>query len=79
MQTQTDLLEVAKNVLTVFGRELERLQVLTRHGDKSAAIQIIRTLTHQNLALRALGYRLNWDDGDDDNLYPISEGNACSQ
>lgn len=78
MTTRITNLEVGQSVLKVFNAELTRLQGIARHGNKDAAMQIVRTMAHCNLALRALGYRLNYEDSEDFNLYPIEEP-ACSQ
>jgi hypothetical protein len=72
MQSKITNLEVARKVKDVFALELTRLQAIARHGNKDAARQIIVTLAHQNLALKALGYRLNWEDSDDHELYPLT-------
>ena len=70
-------MEVGQHVLKVFNAELTRLQGIARHGNKDAAMQIVRTMAHCNLALRALGYRLNYEDSNDFNLYPLEA--ECSQ
>ena len=69
-------IEKAQMVKDYFDDDLRRLQVLARHGNAEAARRIIVTMTVQNLALKALGYRLNYEDSDDNELHPLTTAEA---
>lgn len=68
-------LEEAKKVKAKFNRKFNELRQKTRNGDKQAALDIIKTLTAENQALAALGYRtLSEDeDGRAGSLVPLTD------
>lgn len=52
-------LDLAKKIRRKYHRILEKLRVRsTYHGDRKAALDIIKKMTEYNSALRAIGYRI---------------------
>lgn len=50
---------IAEYLNRVYTAELTRLQTLARHGDKAAVRQIILTMAQENIAYRAVGYKVD--------------------
>jgi hypothetical protein len=57
-----ETLKEAKRINKNYDAKLRRMTIKTRNGEKDAALNFIKLLTEQALALKAIGYWVN-DDG----------------